>query len=318
MKHIFIINPYAGTIDYSERIRKILNKKENFEYLVFDTEYKGHETELAERMCELFADEYIRFYACGGSGTFVNILNGIQDFEKTEIAFFPCGLSSDFAKCFGSDQVHFHNINKLIDGEPMYMDILEFGKHRAINSFSVGVDALVARDVDKFRLFAYLRNGFSYKIAGMKNFLLSRAKHYEVEVDGKRYDGKYTLIYIGNGICYGGKYFPLDNADPSDGEVELVMVRNMSLFEIFKMLGYYEEGNREMMKQFAQIVKGSEFRIKTKGRKEMLCSFDGETAEEMEVAGSVHTRKLRMIVPKGVTIKKAKHVKEAMSCGGKG
>lgn len=317
MKHIFIINPYAGTIDYSERIRKILKKKENFEYLVFDTEYKGNETELAERMCNLFADEYIRFYACGGSGTFVNILNGIKDFERTEIAYFPCGLSSDFIKCFGSDQVHFHNINKLIDGEPMYMDILEFGEHRAINAFSVGVDAGVARDVDKFRLLAYLKNGISYKISGVKNFMFSRPRYYEVEVDGKRYDGKYMLLYIGNGICYGGKYFPLDNANPSDGEVEVVMVKGMRLFEIFRLLQHYEEGNREEVEKFAQIVRGSEFVIRNRGKKKMLCSFDGETFEESEVKGKLCANKLRMIVPKGVTLKDAKSVKEALSCGRK-
>lgn len=319
MKHIFIINPYAGagTRDNSERIRKILMKKENFEYLVFDTEYKGHETELAERMCNLFADEYIRFYACGGSGTFANILNGIQDFEKTEIAYYPLGMSSDFGKCFGSDQVHFYNLNKLIDGEPMYMDILEFGKYRAINAFSTGVDAAVARDVDKFRIFSYLRNGLAYKISGLKNFLLPRAKCYEVEIDGKRYDGKYTLIYIGNGICYGGKYFPLDTANPCDGEAELIMVRPMRLFEIFKLLRHYEEGDRKKIEEFAQIVNGSEFRIKIAGKKEMLCSFDGEIIELMEMEGRLCTRKLRMIVPKGVTIKPAKHVKEALHCGRK-
>lgn len=317
MKHIFIINPYAGTIDYSERIRKILKRKENFEYLVFDTEYKGHETVLTERMCNLFADEYIRFYACGGSGTFVNIVKGIRDFEKTEVAFFPCGLSYDFLKCFGCDQVHFHNINKLIEGEPLYVDLIDMGEHKAVNAFSTGVDSGVARDVDKFRMFSYIKSGIPYTISGIKNFILEHARNYKIEIDGKNYDGKYLLIYMGNGICYGNNYYPSTTANPCDGELEIILISPMTVFKLFKRIRYFAEGDTEEIQKFAKVIRGKQFVIQNDSKGKMYCTVDGEGFEQDRVEGKILQGRLRMIVPKGVMVRDVNQVKEALYVGRK-
>lgn len=75
MLHIFIINSFAGKGGFSEYIRTELEKKKNIEYLIFNSEYPGHEGALAAQLYELFENETIRFYACGGSGTFRNIMN---------------------------------------------------------------------------------------------------------------------------------------------------------------------------------------------------------------------------------------------------
>lgn len=315
MKHIFIINPYSGTIDYSERIRKMLKRKENFEYLVFDTEYKGHETALTERMCNLFSDEYIRFYVCGGSGTLANVIQGIQDFEKTEVALFPCGLSYDFLKCFGYDQVHFHNLNKLIDGEPMYVDLVDLGNHKALNTFSIGADAGIARDVDKFRLFSYINAGLTYRLAAIKSFLFWRGRNYEIEIDGKRYDGKYLIIYMGNGMCFGNSYCMSMDANPCDGELEFVMIQSLSKGGILKIAKAIEEGDFDKLREFSTVLRGREFRVKKQGKFKMGCTYDGEVFTQDEVQGRLYPGKLRMIVPKGVTIKTVKQVKEVFEIG---
>ena len=128
MKHIFIINPMAMNGQVSRKIRKKLEEikaKTGFDYLVFDSEYQGHEKVLAERICTIFSDEPLRFYACGGSGTFQRMLSGITNLTLSEAACCPLGLTNDFIKCFGADSYpKFMDIEKLISGGSVPMDII--------------------------------------------------------------------------------------------------------------------------------------------------------------------------------------------------
>ena len=79
MLQIFIINSFSGDETTTIGIREELEKIKDMEYLVFNSEYPGHEGEMARQMCNLFPEEKIRFYACGGTGTFRNILKGVPE-----------------------------------------------------------------------------------------------------------------------------------------------------------------------------------------------------------------------------------------------
>ena len=122
MKHIFIVNPYAGRLNFANNLRDQLEQIEGLEYYLFNSRYSGNETELAEKMTNFFPDEKIRIYACGGSGTFRNVLQGVGENPNVELAFYPCGQTNDFLKVFKEeDQMRFFDIEELIDGEPREM-----------------------------------------------------------------------------------------------------------------------------------------------------------------------------------------------------
>ena len=48
MKHIFIVNPYAGSMTFANNLRRQLEKIEGFEYFLFNSRYTGNETELTK------------------------------------------------------------------------------------------------------------------------------------------------------------------------------------------------------------------------------------------------------------------------------
>ena len=110
MIHIFIVNPYAGKGAFADDLRLKLSRIEGLNYFVFSTRYKGHETELVKEIQDIFENEKLRFYCCGGSGTMRNMLNGFEKLDDAEIAFFPCGLTNDFLKMFDKDEARFHDI----------------------------------------------------------------------------------------------------------------------------------------------------------------------------------------------------------------
>ena len=50
MKHVFIVNPYAGSMTFANNLRQQLEQIEGFEYFLFHSRYTGNETELTKKI----------------------------------------------------------------------------------------------------------------------------------------------------------------------------------------------------------------------------------------------------------------------------
>ncbi|HOO28895.1 MAG TPA: diacylglycerol kinase family protein, partial [Lachnospiraceae bacterium] len=209
MIHIFIINPVAGLRDRSENIRQFLERKHDFSYLVFDTEKEGNETDIVKRMLRLFEDEKIRFYVCGGSGSFANAISGIEEkeFARVEMAHYPCGMTNDFIKNFGRSQNLFCNMDNLIRGEVLQVDyvknIVPEGAdpyHHVLFS-TIGLTERVERFANRIKIVGSMNSGFLYLLSFMLTFLFNPTVEYTLEIDGEDCSGEYDMIYIGNSIC---------------------------------------------------------------------------------------------------------------------
>ena len=156
MTHIFIVNPYAGEKTFADDLRRKLKEIKNLKYFVFNTKRAGDEEALVRRILHIFQDEELRFYCCGGSGTMRNMLNGFDDLEKAEIAFFPCGLTNDFLKVFGENEARFHQIEELIEGDVIQVDYIRTNHGVALNQFSTGLDSSHAIKFEEYRSLAAL------------------------------------------------------------------------------------------------------------------------------------------------------------------
>ena len=88
MKHIFIVNPYAGSMTFANNLSRQLEQIEGFEYFLFNSRYTGNETELTAKVVHFSPDEQLRIYACGGSGTMRNVLQGVCEKQHVELAFY--------------------------------------------------------------------------------------------------------------------------------------------------------------------------------------------------------------------------------------
>lgn len=98
MKHVFIINSQIKKrkrMKFYNNIRSIYKEED---ILIKETTYSGHAKEIAKEISS--TDENIRIYACGGDGTIHQIVNGIKDFSKVELAIIPLGTGNDFIKSF--------------------------------------------------------------------------------------------------------------------------------------------------------------------------------------------------------------------------
>ena len=78
MRHIFILNPAAGKSQSALALRPSIEaffEQYPMEYNVYVTERRDHATEIVKR--ELEKGDEVRFYACGGDGTVLEVVNGL-------------------------------------------------------------------------------------------------------------------------------------------------------------------------------------------------------------------------------------------------
>ncbi len=302
MKHIFIINPKAGTADKSIYILNIIEnifRKRHEECFTFITEYSGHATSLAKKMCDFFGEEIIRFYACGGLGTLNEVINGILDFNKVEVAFYPMGTSNDIAKAFGKYSNGIYSIRELIEGDLRKIDLIKVNNDYATNAVCCGLDARVGRDMGRgsMKYLGVFNHRLPYFFPIVKNLVTNIYDKYIIEVDGVSYDGEYSIVSIMNNFSYGGAYIPRRDAIIDDGVLNLLFYRIQNIFGVTADLSALKQGTLSAREKKPVLTEGKRIKISLESGGSFVLNYDGETKEAYFANIEVLHHALNFIVP---------------------
>ncbi len=300
MKHIFIINPKAGTVDKSELILaeiESLFSNLDEEYFTFVTEYPTHATELTRSMCGFFENETIRFYACGGLGTVCEVLNGIVNFDKAELAVYPIGISNDIIEAFPRNKDGFFDLAHLFKAKIKKVDIIKANELYAINHVCFGLDAQVGADMNKtfYRKMGLLHPSLAYMLPAIHNIPKIRTIQHNLFCDDLKCELSFSFGVAMNGIRYGRSFHPRKRTDICDGilNVSLSLVSNAAQF--FKNIQSYKEGAENAAIHSYYDVK--KFRVKRKDLAPILLNYDGEITKVDEIKIEVIPRILNFVLP---------------------
>ena len=311
MKHIFIINPCAGLVDKTEYVRAELKKRSDIEAIVFNTEEAGHETALMREMLEIFDDEEVRIYICGGSGTFSKALDAldVEELDHVEVAFFPCGLTNDFIKNFGYGALQFDDFNALIKGKCMHADYMRCvidGDDKNVRNnvlfVTVGIMANIERVSRFIKFVGGISPAFMYGIGTALTLPFTPAVDYEVIIDGKDYSREYKLIYIGNGFCCGGGFIPIKyDVDCKDGILNVLLLKRIPPLNFIKYFKEFMNGELPDKRQNdAEVIRCKELYVRRKDSKAMCINADGEIYNDISWHVKVVNNRLKLVVPDGV------------------
>lgn len=305
MTHIFIINPFAGHQTFADDLRTKLAKVKNLDYFVFNTRYKGYETELVRKILHIFEGEKLRFYCCGGSGTMRNMLNGFDSLDDVEVAFFPCGLTNDFLKNFGKDEERFHNIEELINGDVIKVDYIKTNYGISLNSLSTGMDSNCLGKMNDFRIARFISKDLPYTLATLYSIFVSSPHEYDITLDGKKLNGKFAEIFIGNGCVFGGNMFFADKTCVNDGKAISRFVGNKKAFTLLTELLDLQNKKFDKIKKNMQCGECSRITIKRSSGSNFSINHDGDLINGVSVCEAEIVHKgLNFVVPKGVTVNK--------------
>jgi len=298
MKHLFIINPAAGsrdrTADYTAAIEAACGTR-GFDYRIEVSEGPGHCTRLAREAAE--SGEEYRIYACGGDGTLNEVAAGAAGYENAAITVFSGGSGNDFVKIF-SDPKAFFDIDRLLDAEVATFDMIRCNDDLSINICSVGLDARIGGDVSNYKRIPLLSGFRAYAVSAVVNILKGISEHYVVELEGETIDAEQTFVCACNGRFYGGGFNPVPEADPTDGILDVLLVKKVRLWEVPSLIGKYKAGRYKELPDHVRHFRTDSVTIHCDGATRV--NLDGE----VRTAKTVHIRlaeeKIRFFYPKGL------------------
>ena len=302
MKHLFIINPAAGsrdrTAEYMKKIEKAFESREDF-YEIAVSGAPG-ECEKLTRKAALTGEEY-RVYACGGDGTLNEVVQGAAGFSNVAITAFSGGSGNDFTKLF-DDPAAFFDIDRLLDAQEATFDLIRCNDDYSINICSVGLDARIGTDVANYKRLPWLHGFRAYAASTVVNVIRGIAEHYVVEIGGERIDDKQTLICACNGRYYGGGFNPVPDADPADGLLDVLVIKKVSRLLVAKVIGKFKNGRYKELPQLVRHYRTDRVRILCD--KPTAVNLDGELRTAQQVDISVAQEKVRFFYPKELTWRK--------------
>ena len=298
MKYLFIINPTAGKGNRQKEIIKDIHN--SFEY--FDYDYDIYVTKApwdAKQVAKSAAEsgEEISVFACGGEGTVFEVLNGIVGYDNVSLGVIPCGSANDFLKFF-PDSAPFSDIFEQIKGTAVPTDIIKANDYYCLNGCSVGMDAVVARDMNIFKGWRGVSGSMAYKLAVLKTFFGKIGVSINLSVDGEETKSEDCLFaVIANAPYYGGGYKSAPDANPFDNMLDFTKVDTISKLKVPKFLSLYEKGLHSSL-DYCTLKKCEtmEFWSKTP----VPVNLDGEIIETKHMTFSLEKGGVKFILPESI------------------
>ena len=298
MKHLFIINPAAGskdrTKDYSVAIHEICSAR-NLDYRIEVSSAPGECTRLAREAAK--SGDQVRIYACGGDGTLNEVAAGAAGFPNAAVTVFSGGSGNDFVKLF-SDPKAFFDLERLLDAEEVEFDLIRCNGDIALNICSVGLDARIAADVAAYKRIPLLHGFRAYAASTAVNVVRGIAEHYIVEVNGEVIDGDQTFVCVCNGRYYGGGFNPVPEADPADGLLDVLLVKKVSRLQVPALIGKYKNGRYRELDHVVRHLRTKELKVRCD--KATPVNLDGEVRMAQVVDFKIADETLRFFYPKGL------------------
>ena len=297
MKHIFIINPAAGSRDHTkDYTRAIETLCKELDYTVEISKAPGDCFRIAREAAKTGAE--VRLYACGGDGTLNEVAAGAAGYENAAVTVFAGGSGNDFVKLF-SDPKAFTDLSRLLDCKEETFDLIRCNDDISLNICSVGLDARIGTDVSNYKRLPLLSGFRAYAVSAVVNIIRGIAEHYVVAVNGQTFDAEQTLICACNGRYYGGGFNPVPEADPTDGLLDVLLVKKVSRLQVPGVIGKYKDGKYKELSHLVQHFRTKELKILCD--KPTSINLDGELRTAKEVHIRIADEKLRFFYPKELT-----------------
>jgi len=300
MKHLFIINPAAGSRDrtkaYTEKIQEACK---GLDYRIAVSKAPGDCTRLAREAAQTGED--YRIYACGGDGTLNEVAAGAAGYPNVAVTVFSGGSGNDFTKLF-SDPEAFFDVNRLLDAQEVEFDLIDCNGDISLNICSVGLDARIGTDVANYKRIPLLSGFRAYVVSTVVNVIRGISEHYVVEINGETIDAEQTMICVCNGRYYGGGFNPVPEADPTDRLMDVLVVKKVTRLRVPGVIGKYKNGKYKELSHLVRYFRTDKVVIHCD--KPTSINLDGELRTGQTVEMKISDHKIRFFYPKDLTWQK--------------
>ena len=243
-----IVNPNAGNTNFKKTWEKIqyLLKFKNIHFSYAFTEYTKHEVILTK---EVIKKGYRNIISVGGDGTLHHIVNGImmQKYIKTskiKLGIIPIGTGNDWIKTYNIPNSIEKSIEIIKKNTTILQDIgcitLLNGKKEYFNNLAgIGYDGYVVKNLK------YLKKvgSIAFLLSGLYSLLSYRKKKYSITIGDETLKEECLMIIFGICKYSGGGLRVTKYPNPTDGLLDITIVKKFSFFNLLFNLPKLYNGN---------------------------------------------------------------------------
>ena len=243
---VYVLNPAAGKGKYLPDARRAA--EDAHADLIHLTERKEECIDFIANTC--LQDPDTHFVVYGGDGTAGEAATGIMRAgagNRAILTVVPCGSGNDFVRGIGEFPPP--------DGEDARLiDLISVNGRYVLNVLNMGFDCDVVAESERVRRSHQIPGSLSY-IAGIAATLrkkesfeatvrLSGVKSPDSdELHDEEIEGKFLLTAAANFPYYGGGFKAAPAADPSDGFMDVILIKDMSIPRFLSLVASYRKGN---------------------------------------------------------------------------
>ncbi len=310
MKFHFLINPVAGKAGGVDKHRGIIQgaiKTHDLDAVIYETRSVGDAEVYVKSVLADNSSEDICFIACGGDGTFNEVLNGCMGSPNAICSVYPMGTGNDFVRNFPHNH-EFGDLDALLNGEVIRCDAIEYsgvinGEFQVRycgNMFNIGFDCNVVDKTAELKAKPLIAGSFAYLLGVASTLIKKKGADLKVIADGKVLsDGPILLTSIANGSYCGGGVMSNPYADVQDGEIDISVIRNLGRLRFIRLFPKYQHGMHLDIPQTKDIItntKAQEITVIPRQGTMRLC-VDGEISTTEGILFRIQPEAFRLLVP---------------------
>lgn len=272
---------------------------------LFSTLWKGHAVELSRQATREGCNYLV---AVGGDGTLNEVVNGVMQSNIPANAFpaiglLPYGSANDFARSAGLTNSLDTLANRIRRGPVVRIDLGKIvlkttGETRYfINIAGAGLSPEVAQRVEQSS--SLLGPGFHYFQNILRGFASYEKKEVRCTTPAWEWSGRVLQMAVANGRCFGDGLYVAPDARLADGQFQVSIFADLSLWDYARNLGNLKKGRR-MRHREVHYYQAPELRLESAG----ACGIeaDGEYVGLAPATFSVVPKALRFLIPEGAAL----------------
>ena len=214
-------------------------------------------------------DNYSAVWVVGGDGTLNYFINKYRNIS-IPIALFKGGTGNDFAwKLYGDIDLD-EQLKIVLNSKGKYVDAGICNDRLFLNGVGIGFDGEILKNMQSIR---WLGGHFGYLIIVIAKIFSFKEYDFTITIDDEKVDEKLFLMSVFNSSRTGGGFHIAPKAMISDGLLDIIKCKPLSLFKRLKNLPVIEKG-KHLNLPFINYTQNNKLLVEC--NQELPAQIDGE------------------------------------------
>ncbi len=273
MRYHILFNPTSNRGKAEKRYHELVSilEEEKLDYTIEFTLGKEGTIKQVEEALRRGVDVVV---AAGGDGTINEVVNGLKG--RGILGIIPLGRGNDIAISYKIPRDIRKAVKLLKNGVIREVDMGLLDGRYFVGIAGTGFVGDVNYNSNKLNLTGF--KGYIISVfTTLKDF---KYPECEISFDGISWNGRITLIALGNTSYYGGGMKLLPTSDPEDGYFDVGIVQKIHPIELVLTFPLVYLG-KHTVNPHIKIYRGREVRIASD--QDLIISFDGEMIVSKEI-----------------------------------